>query len=566
MRRLLLLLVVIAAIGAGVVVALPPPAPRLQPRPEGPPTPVRGAIHVHTRRSDGTGTMEQVAAAAGRAGLQFVILTDHGDATRAPDPPSYHGGVLLIDAVEISTEGGHVVAIGLPQAPYPLGGEPRDVLADIARLGGFSIIAHPVNDKAESRWTEWTAPFDGLEWLNLDSEWRDEPGSRLARVVLAYPFRKVESLGLLLDRSEVTMARWDALTRRRRVVAVAAADAHARVGFNAAEPYQRGVAIPVPGYESLFRTFSIALPLASLAGDPQRDAATVLGELRAGRVFSSVDALAPRPAFAFTAASGALRAVAGEPLTAKDPVRLDVAVQAPAEARIVLLRDGSPVAEGKGSALQHAVGADPGVYRVEVMLPGAPGEPAVPWIVSNPIYVGRPAVDPPAVISRAKPAARAELYSEGPAEGWTVEHSTSSQAAVDVAKAVKGTQIMLRYAIAGPLSEHPYAALAAPPGPALPSYDRLTFTASADRPMRMSVQLRAPGDDPAGQRWHRSVFVDTTPREITVFFDELVPRGATKTTRPPLAEVQWVLFVVDTVNTPSGTAGRVFVDDVRYER
>ena len=559
-----LLVVFAAAAAAAWYAALPPRAQAPSAADEM--AAVRGAIHVHTRRSDGTGTVEQVAAAAGGAGLQFVIVTDHGDATRAPDPPSYHGGVLVIDAVEISTEGGHVVALGLPKAPYPLGGEPRDVLADIARLGGFSIIAHPVNDRAESRWTEWTAPFDGLEWLNLDSEWRDEPAGRLARVILAYPFRKVESLGLLLDRSEVAMARWDALTRRRRVVAIAAADAHARVGFNASEPYQRGVAIPVPGYEALFRTFSIALPQASLAGEAQDDAVTVLGELRAGRVFSSVDAIAPRPAFTFTAASGALRAVAGEPLTTKDPVRLDVAVQAPAEARIVLLRDGSPVAEGKGSALQHDAGPDPGVYRVEVMLPGAPGEPPVPWIVSNPIYVGRPAVDAPAVIPRAKPAERAELYSEGPAEGWTVEHSASSQAAVDVAKAVKGTQIMLRYAIAGPLSEHPYAALVAPAGPALPAHDRLTFTAYADRPMRMSVQLRAPGDDPAGQRWHRSVFLDATPREITVFFDELLPRGATKTARPPLPEVQSILFVVDTVNTPSGTAGRLFVDDVRYER
>jgi hypothetical protein len=51
-----------------------------------------------------------------------------------------------------------------------------------------------------------------------------------------------------------------------------------------------------------------------------------------------------------------------------------------------------------------------------------------------------------------------------------------------------------------------------------------------------------------------------------VFFDELLPRGETRTTRPALPDVQSLLFVVDTVNTPSGTAGRLFVDDVRYER
>jgi hypothetical protein len=564
--RRALLLVVVALLAAAVVAALPPAARPLPPVPEAVSAPVRGAIHVHTRRSDGTGTVEEVAAAAGRAGLQFVIVTDHGNATRAPEAPAYYGGVLVIDAVEISTEGGHVVAVGLPRAPYPLAGEPRDVVADIARLGGFSIIAHPVNDRAESRWTDWTAAFDGLEWLNLDSEWRDEAAPRLGRVVLAYPFRKVESLGLLLDRSEVTMARWDALTRRRRVVAVAAADAHARVGLNAREPYERGLAIPVPGYESLFRTISIALPQAVLAGEAARDAAAVAAELRAGRVFSSVDALAPRPAFAFSAASGGMRAVMGEPLTVQGPVHIEAVVQAPSGARLTLVRDGRPVAGQAAPRLEHDAGSAPGVYRVEVALPGAPGEPPVPWIVSNPIYVGRPAVDPPAAIARPKPTQRADVYVDGAADGWSVEHSASSEAAVDVVKAANGTQLLMRYAIAGALSEHPYAALATAASPTLPAYDRLTFRAHADRPMRLSVQLRAPGGDAAGQRWHRSVFVDTTPRDIEVFFDEMVPRGAARLLRPALSDVRSLLFVIDTVNTPSGTAGQLFLDEIRYER
>jgi hypothetical protein len=85
---------------------------------------VVGAVHVHTQRSDGSGTPELVAKAAARAGLNFVIVTDHGDGTRTPDPPAYRFGVLCIDAVEISTSEGHYVALGIPRAPYPLGGEP----------------------------------------------------------------------------------------------------------------------------------------------------------------------------------------------------------------------------------------------------------------------------------------------------------------------------------------------------------------------------------------------------------------------------------------------------------
>ena len=90
------------------------------PQPAGQPATVAGALHIHTNRSDGSGSPDEVAAAAARAGLKFIILTDHGDGTRAPDPPQYRSGVLVIDAVELSTSAGHYIAIGLPQAPYPL--------------------------------------------------------------------------------------------------------------------------------------------------------------------------------------------------------------------------------------------------------------------------------------------------------------------------------------------------------------------------------------------------------------------------------------------------------------
>src|SRR5206468_3693727 len=83
----------------------------------------------------------EIAAAAARAGLKFLVFTDHGDATRPPDRPVYRSGVLCLDAVEISTTGGHYIGIDLPAAPYPLGGDARDVVEDVKRLGGFGVAA-----------------------------------------------------------------------------------------------------------------------------------------------------------------------------------------------------------------------------------------------------------------------------------------------------------------------------------------------------------------------------------------------------------------------------------------
>ena len=121
-----------------------------------------------------------MARAAARAGVRVVVLTDHGDATRPADPPAYVDGVLVLDAVEISTWGGHYVALGAAPAPYPLGGEPRAAVEDVGRLGGVGLVAHPGSSRPACAGASWDAPVDGLEWLNADSEWRDQPGTAVA--------------------------------------------------------------------------------------------------------------------------------------------------------------------------------------------------------------------------------------------------------------------------------------------------------------------------------------------------------------------------------------------------
>jgi hypothetical protein len=55
-------------------------------------------------------------------------------------------------------------------------------------------------------------------------------------------------------------------------------------------------------------------------------------------------------------------------------------------------------------------------------------------------------------------------------------------------------------------------------------------------------------------------------REVTIYFDDLTPRGPTSRPRPDLTSIQAVLFVVDTENTPLGGSGTIWVDDLRYGR
>jgi hypothetical protein len=526
---------------------------------------VAGAMHVHTNRSDGLSSPDDVAAAAARAGLKFLIFTDHGDATRTPDPPSYRFGVLCLDGVEISTSAGHYIAIDMPPSPYPLGGEARDVVEDVARLGGFGIAAHPDSPKLELRWEDWTVPIDGVELLNLDTSWRvlaEEPGwapkARLLAGLLHYPFRPAESIARLIQPT-AAMAQWDALTRRRSLVSVGGSDAHAKLARNL-DPGNVRLALPLPSYESSFRVLSIrVLPNALLSGDAASDAASILRAIRAGHLYTVVDGVATPPAFEFTAVNSLGTASQGDRLGPGGPVTLHVRSNAPAE-YISYVHDGlrpvSTVHDSQDITI-HA-GAAPAVYWAEIV---SPGPPAVTWIRSNPIYIGNPqppSQSPVAITSRLS----APLFDGRTATGWTFEHDTNSLAAVDVASILDRAELRFRFGLADGPAVGQYASLVLTVPEGAEPYEAIRFRIRAEKPMRISVQARVVSAD----RWQRSVYVDTSAEERIVRFDDLRPVGSRDARMIPTRDLRSVMFVVDTTNTKTGTSGRIWVSDVAFVR
>ena len=545
--------------------------------------PVRGTIHVHTRRSDGSGTIDDVAAAAARAGLRFVVFSDHGDATRTPQRPAYRHGVLCIDAIEVATFAGHVLAIGLQgEAPYPLGGEPRDVIDDVARLGGMSVAAHPTSAKPALRWQDWSSRFDGLEWLNADSEWRDERPLTLLAALLTYPFRRAETLTSLLDRPGDVLARWDQLLRTRRVVGLAGADAHASMVNGEDNPYSDRSPIALPAYEQSFRTFSVAVPDVHLSGEAAADARLVVDAVRSGDLYTSIEGLAHPARLSFVARSGAEQAHSGQVLRVGGPVTLDVHTNAPAGARIVLIHDGQRAADANGSSLTYRTDSTSGFYRAEVYLRAKDAGNAVPWIVSNPIYLGEPAgaSPPPFVASKESVlyrdgilgdvhGASAGASAASPADtwpsGWGIEASDKSRGVLDLARVNNEVRLVLQYTLGGTKDDSPWVALGTPAGADLPSFDHLTFRGRANRPMRIWVQFWRPV--PTGNEyWRRSVYLDPVERDIVIPYSELVPSNATTPRVVPLTAIVSVQFVVDGVHTPLGESGQFWIGNVRYQR
>jgi hypothetical protein len=508
---------------------------------------IAGAFHVHSTRSDGAGDRDAIATAAARAGLQFVVITDHGDATRAPEPPAYVHGVLCVDAVEISTNGGHVIALDMSAAPYPLGGEAEAVVEDILRLGGMPIAAHPDSGKLELAWKDWDTPLAGLEWLNLDSAWRDESRTRLTRVAFDSVIRPGPALASLLDRPAVLLARWDALGASRRVVGMAGHDAHGGISGRSEEGSRR----TLPGlgsYQSSFLAFSSRVILAeTLTGDAGRDARALLDAVRAGRVFTAIDGQAAPAAIDFHATADGVDVAMGEEHAFAAASRLSFRSMLPRDASSVLLRDGVDIMSSGSGSLEFQPTV-PGVYRVEVRQ----GQAQVPWIVTNPIYL-RGASDRPVQQSSLPDAGLPVL---GLNEPGVIEKDRDSTGDLVASTGSRTLGFHLR---AGERVSQ-YVALAVPLSPGVPRFDRIAFTGKSEAPMRLSVQLRF--EQAGGARWVRSVYLSPDSQEIVVPTDRLLAAerpGA----MPPAETASSVLFVVDLTNARPGAEGQFEISNLR---
>jgi hypothetical protein len=571
-RFLIVTAVLLAAVAVSLAITLPPKQLILST--SSPDGTIAGILHIHSARSDGRGTVDEIARAAARSGLKFIVVTDHGDATRAPDPPVYRAGVLCLDAVEISTTGGHYIAVDMPKAPYPLGGDARDVVDDVKRLGGFGIVAHPDSPKPELRWRDWTAPFDAIEIINPDTSWRQQmaalsettsrPTLLLVERLFSYPIRPAESIASLIGPTGI-LDRWEESARRRHVVMVAGADAHAQIGWRSADPLQTRFSLPIPSYDSSFRSMSVHIrPERALTGDAPIDAAIVARAIRAGHLYTAVDGAATPPAFEFTAAHRFGTVHAGDELAVGGPVTLHVRSNAPPEFSTTVWNGTTLVSDGHHEQEFSVTAPDgPGIYWVEIRATGR--LPAVPWITSNAIYVGA-AESAPKVPLRSPPS-RVQPLLGGPAPAnWRVEHDPTSLAAVDLpattsASAADANGVRLRFGLSGGAAAGQFAALVVDLAGGLAQNDRIAFTVRAEQPMRLSVQLRSDRG-----RWHRSVYVDTSNQERTVYFDDLTPAGLTETGKPPRAEIRSILFVIDSTNTKPGTSGRVWITSPALQR
>ena len=345
-----------------------------------PHTELVGNIHIHSIASDGTGDIGEIASAAARSGLDFVIVTDHN--TFQPKLEGLYNTVAVLIGQELHVaDANHLLVIGGRRDLTPLAALPQDVIDAASADGALTFLAHPferpgrVPPMRAIPWEDWAVMgYTGLELWNYMSEIKASLSSPLRTLAAAYAPACVIS-GPFAE----TLARWDELAQRRPVPVIGGSDAHAE--WFSIGPLRR----QVHPYKHLFRCVNTHIlvsseaPLGSLA-ELKRE---LYGALAAGHSFVAYDKLAGAKGFRFDLREGgAVVATMGDRAAWRPG--LVIHATAPSHCRMRLIGNGQVIMESDGTELQFAL-MRPGVYRLEALRRFAGSLRG--WIYSNPVYV-----------------------------------------------------------------------------------------------------------------------------------------------------------------------------------
>lgn len=324
----------------------------------------RGVFHVHTEYShDSKAPLELVIQTAEKAGLDFVIVTDHNNmkAAVAYQKMAKLTRPLLLFGDEISTwHDGHLTGIGIKKEPPDIEST-QEIINIFHKQGGYAIISHPLSQKKP--WPNWNIEhFDGIEiFCFSDIFYAQHPMKLLLKALFLTPraFLKSE-----LKNQEAGPKLWDEkLASGHHIAAFGAIDAHLKLRWR-------------NFYPENYLLYFQAVTMYALASELKEEKiAEALGK---GHSFIAFEVYGGAQDFSFSASAGNSHYEMGDSVNVQPKITLVIKV--PKESEIRLIHNGKVIEQNNGKILEQKV-SGPGYYRAEVYTEGKL------WIVSNPIYV-----------------------------------------------------------------------------------------------------------------------------------------------------------------------------------
>lgn len=342
-----------------------------------------GAVHIHSVRSDGSGTIKEIAEAAERTGLDYIVITDHDVGPEARADAGYYGGVLVLVGSEISMEEGHILYIPHPDSLFY---EPDSARKYLYELGGAAAVigAHPFLPKKPLR--QEVVPFlDGIEAVNADVQWRKCSKINLFEAFIMYPF---------LDYSMNTIAHYphDSMNLWRQTRAggsndfmlIGSVDAHAGIKITDSWDWE------FPSYERVFRMVQThVITQEEFNGDYSHDARLVYSALKSGNSYVSFENFGDTEGFSFTSRADDSLYTIGNAVNQADLQAFSIQVPAVDNVRVYLKTPDTTVTVQDDSYFEYNV-HEKGSYFAEVYqlrrsFWGKRIE--IPWIITNTITI-----------------------------------------------------------------------------------------------------------------------------------------------------------------------------------
>jgi hypothetical protein len=343
-----------------------------------------GAIHIHSKFSDGSGDVREIANLANESGLDFIILTDH-NTLRAKDEgyEGFYGNTLLMVGCEINDKENrnHYIALGISKTLSTRMPAHKYVKA-VKDAGGIGFLAHP-HEKRDSMvehppypWVAWDIEdFTGIEIWNHMSVWMENLTEQNKFHSFVHPLRSIGKP------PQETLDVWDELNLKRKVTAIGGIDAHAHrlnlLGFFEVEVFPYKVL-----YKSI-RTYVILRERMVPTKDPalqKKYEKAIIEALREGRSFVANYYHGDATGFRFFAESNGEVFDMGDTIPFGNQVNLRVLTPVQL-GQMKLIYNGRVIDETIGSDIEFVV-SEKGVYRVEIYKDGKG------WIYSNHIRIG----------------------------------------------------------------------------------------------------------------------------------------------------------------------------------
>lgn len=191
---------------------------------------VSSVIHVHSKYSDGSGEIPEIARYASEVGVDVVLMTDHNTLRPLKDGlEGWYDSTLVLIGTEINDQKNenHYLAFGIANT-FDNRLPATEYVKRIKDEGGIGFVAHPFEKRRHMKehppypWTAWESEdFTGIEVWNHMSEWIEGLTEQNKYQRFVHPLKSISAP------DPKALKIWDEHAKKRPIVGIGGVDAHA---------------------------------------------------------------------------------------------------------------------------------------------------------------------------------------------------------------------------------------------------------------------------------------------------------------------------------------------------